>query len=161
MKSWLAGFLAFGFAYTVFVVAIYLYDWPTFESPHLYGTLETSLPDSARESVLRSFNKSSFVKEPSDKLYVVQADAYELEDDTFTSTIILTNGHVLVLKPNTPPETAVVIADEYVGLVNKHLERITGEHKAQMFMILLIPLILFALFAFLARWLWNKLLKLP
>ena len=160
MKSWLAGFLAFGFAYTAFVVAIHVYDWPTFESPHLYGTLEADLTDSASESVLKAFNKPSAVTETSVDLYVVRNDSYEMEDDTFTATIVLANGHVLVLKPNTPPETAVKVADEYVGLVNRHVERITGEHKARMFMILLIPLVLLTLFAFFARWLWNKLLKL-
>jgi len=156
MRSWLAGFLAFGFAYTAFVVAIYVNDWPTFNNPHLYGTLDAHLSASASESVLRASNKRSAVKETFETYYVVLNDSFELEDGSFTSSIVLANGHVLVLKPNTPPTTAVAVADEYVDLVKAQVVKASQQHEAQMFTILLIPLVLFSLFAFFARWLWNK-----
>lgn len=158
MRSWLAGFLAFGFAYTAFVVAIYVNDWPTFQNPHLYGTLEAKLSDSASESVLKASKTAA--KDTVDTYYVLLNESFELEDGSFTSSIVLANGHVLVLKPNTPSTTAVAIADEYVGLIMAQVKKASQQHEAQMFTILLIPLVLFTLFAFFARWLWNKISKL-
>ena len=158
MRSWLTGFLAFGLAYTAFVTAIYVNDWPTFANPHLYGTLEAKLSDSNRESVLKASKSASLVNHASDALYVLVNDGKQ--DGSFISSIVLTNRHTLWLKPKTTPGTAENIAGEYVGLVNAHVKKTSQKHEAQMYTVLLIPLILLTLFAFFARWLWNKISKL-
>lgn len=158
MRSWLAGFLAFGLAYAVFVIAIFVVNGPTLQSPHLYGTLENKLPESARSSVIRVFKQPGLAGIGAN--YAIKKQAYELQDGSFTSTILVANGHVVVLEKDTATEVAVIVAGQYVKLIETHVKKIKRERLGQMLGVLLVPLVIFALFAFLFRWLWNKLLNL-
>jgi len=158
MRSWLIGFVVFGIAYAVFVIAIFAVNWPTLKNPRLYNTLEIKLSDSVRASVVKVVRHSSFPEVDSN--FVIEEQAYELEDGSLTATITIINGHLIVLRKNTTIEQARVIAQQYVGLIKSRVERNSRGQLNQLLGVLFIPLGIFIFFTFPARWLWNQLLKL-
>ncbi len=158
MRSWLLGFIVFGIAYAVFVIAIFAANWPTLENPRLYATLESKLSDSVRTLVVKVVRHSAFPE--TDSNFVIEEQAYELEDGYLTSAITIINGHLIVLRKNTTSEQASVIAQQYVGLIESRVERKSREQLNQLLGVLFIPLGIFIFFTFPARWLWNQLLKL-
>ena len=158
MRSWLVGFIVFGIAYAVFVIAIFAVNWPTLENPRLYTTLESKLSDSVRASVVKVVRHSAFPE--TDANFVIEEQAYELEDGYLTSAITIINGHLIVLRKNTTFEQASVIAQQYVGLIESRVERNSREQLTRLLGVLFIPLGVFIFFTFPARWLWNQLLKL-
>ena len=158
MRSWLVGFVVFGIAYAIFVIAIFAVNWPTLQNPRLYTTLESKLSDSVRGSVVRVVRHADFPE--IDSNFVIEEQAYELEDGSLTSTIAIINGHLIVLRMNTNFEEAKVIAQQYVSLIESRVERKSREQLGQLLGVLFIPLGIFIFFTFPARWLWNQLLKL-
>jgi hypothetical protein len=158
MRSWLVGFVVFGIAYAIFVIAIFAVNWPTLQNPRLYTTLESKLSDSIRDSVVKVVRHSAFPKVDSN--FIIEDQAYELEDGSLTSTIAIINGHLIVLRMNTTVEEARVIAQQYVSLIESRVERKSREQLTQLLGVLFIPLGIFVFFTFPARWLWNQLLKL-
>jgi hypothetical protein len=158
MRSWLIGFVVFGIAYAVFVIAIFAVNWPTLKNPRLYNTLESKLSDSVRASVVKVVRHSAFPEVDSN--FVIEEQVYELEDGSLTATIAIINGHLIVLRGNTTIEQARVIAQQYVGLIESRVERKSQEQLTQLLGVLFIPLGIFIFFTFPARWLWNQLLKL-
>lgn len=161
MRSWLAGFLTFGFMYTLFIVALFTLDWPTLKRPHLYGTMESYLPESMLGPVLKVLVKSEQIARIDDEAgYRISNQSFQLNDGSLTDAIVIANGNVIVLKKNTPPNVATEIAVKYVGLLEKHVEKIGKDFTFRLAFLLLVPLTLFTMFAFFSRWLWNKLLLL-
>jgi hypothetical protein len=158
MRSWLVGFIVFGIAYAIFVIAIFAVNWPTLQNPRLYSTLESKLSDSIRGSVVKVVRHSAFPEVDSN--FTIEEQAYELEDGSLTSTIAIINGHLIVLRMNTTLEEARVIAQQYVSLIESRVERKSREQLTQLLGVLFIPLGIFIFFTFPARWLWNQLLKL-
>ena len=158
MRNWLVGFVVFGIAYAVFVIAIFAVNWPTLENPRLYTTLESKLSDSVRDSVIKVVRRSAFPE--IDSNFSVNEQAYELEDGSLTSTIAIINGHLIILQMNTTAEQARVVAQQYVGLIESRVARKSREQLSQLLGVLFIPLGVFIFFTFPARWLWNQLLKL-
>ena len=74
-----------------------------------------------------------------------------------TTKIIMPNGHVLVLEPDTEPDVADKVGQQYINLLASHVEAEHREHIARLLMVLLIPLIPFFFFAYLGRILWVRL----
>jgi len=161
MKSWLAGFLTFGFMYTLIIVAIFALDWPTLKQPHLYGTMESKLPESLLGSVLKVLVKSEQLSNIDDvATYKIAGQSFRLKDGSLTDAIVIVNGNVIVLKKNTPPDVATEIAVQYVGSLEKRVEKMAEDYTFRLTFLLLLPLTLITMFAFSSRWLWNKLLLL-
>lgn len=158
MRSWLIGFIVFGIAYAVFVIAIFAANWPTLENPGLYATLESKLSDSVRALVVKVVRHSAFPE--TDSNFVIEEQEYELEDSSLTSVIKIINGHLIVLQKNTTIEQARVIAQQYVGLIESRVEKNSRKKLTDLLGVLFIPLGIFIFFTFPARWLWNQLLKL-
>lgn len=157
MRSWLVGFIVFGVAYAVFVIAIFAVNWPTLEHPRLHTTLESKLPETVRDLVIKVVRRSGL---PGiDSNFEIREKSYELQDGSFASTIVIINGHLLILEKNTTSEAATRVAERYVKLIETHIERRSRQQRNQMLGVLFVPLGIFALFAFPARWLWNRLLK--
>ena len=98
MRSWLVGFVVFGIAYAIFVIAIFAVNWPTLQNPRLYTTLESKLSDSVAGSVVKVVRHADFPE--IDSNFVIEEQAYELEDGSLTSTIAIINGHLIVLRMN-------------------------------------------------------------
>jgi len=160
MPNWLAGFVTFGIMYAVFVAGIYIWDWPTMQHSRLYGTLEHKLPEKLSGSVLKVLPNTAPAELDGGSLFVVNERAYQLNDNSMTTTIAVVNGHLIVLMNDTPVDTANEIGQQYVGLVKAHVEKLAKTHQISLISVLFIPLFLFTLFAVGARWLWNKLLLL-
>ena len=161
MQSWLAGFLTFGFMYTLFIVTMFVVDWPTLKQPHLYNTMESKLPESVLDSVLKVLVNSEQVSNIEDEAtYKISGQSFQLNDGSFNDAIVVANGNVIVLKKNTPPDVATDIAIQYVGLLENHVEKVANDYANRLALLLLIPLTLLVIFAFFSRWLWNKLLQL-
>jgi len=161
MRSWLAGFLTFGFMYTLFIVAMFALDWPTLKQPHLYGTMESKLPESLHDSILKVLVKSEQVSIVDDGTgYGILSQSFLLNDGSLKDAIVIVNGNVIVLKESTLPDVATEIAVQYVGLLEKHVEKLAKDFAFRLSFLLLVPLTLFTMFAFFSRWLWNKLLLL-
>ena len=161
MRSWLAGFVTFAIVYTLFIVAMFAVDWPTLQQPHLYNTMENRLPESVLGPVLKVLVKSEQLSKIDDEsTYKISGQSFQLNDGSLTDAIVVVNGNVIVLKKNTPPDVATEIAIQYVGLLENHVRKVANDYANRLVFLLLVPLTLFAMFAFFSRWLWNKLLKL-
>jgi hypothetical protein len=161
MRSWLAGFLTFGLVYTLFIVAMFAFDWPTLKQPHLYSTMESQLPESVQGAILKVLVKSEQLPGvDGEATYRISPRSFQLKDDTVADAIVFVNGNVIVLEENTPAESAIEIAQAYEILLESQVEKVARHFTSRLILLLLVPLTLFAMFAFFSRWLWNKVLQL-
>lgn len=145
---WLLGFLVFGFAYAAFVVGIYWTKAPTLANPDLFRTLESELPGAQQQAISEVLV---------DRRRVTSDTRYEIQQTADTTSVITRNGHVITLKPESTKRQAQAIGEQYVRLVEAHAARLALNEKNQMVIVIMLPLIVFSLFVFFARWLWKQL----
>ena len=154
---WLTGFIVFGIAYALLVLAIFVKNWPSLEQPRLYGTLEQHLSTASQSAVIRIV-KNPQLGTQGERYIVKKSNA--LADGSFAREVIAPNGDTIVLDQNTSDEAANKIAEEYVDLLQMRVDGLGAELKVQMFIVILIPILLLILFAFFSRWIWNRIPKL-
>lgn len=150
MRSWLVGFVIFGLAYAVIVAGIGMYTWPALDTAR-HGTFEDDLAASQRAAI-----QSVDIERGSPRLDETRRYALALDEDV--PAIHMINGHVIALEPGTSRKTAVAIAEAYLERIEHYLMEARVSQARRLIAVLIVPLVTFISFAWLARILWNKLL---
>lgn len=154
---WLTGFVVFGVAYAILVFGFFVKDWPSLEQPRLYGTLEQQLAVHAR-SVVISIEKNPRTGTQGQRYVMSQSGS--LVDGSLSWQVIVPNGDTIVFDQTTSEDLAKKIAEEYVGLLQMRVDRLDKDLKIQMFFVIVMPITLLIFFAFLSRWIWNRIPKI-
>jgi hypothetical protein len=154
---WLTGFIVFGIAYAMLVSAFFVMNWPSLEQPRLYGTLEQQLSVNSRSAVI-SIEKNPRKGTQGQRYVMGQSDS--LVDGGPSWQVIVPNGDTIVFDQTTSEDFAKDIAEEYVGLLQTRVDQLDKDLKVQMFFVIVIPITLLILFAFLSRWIWNRIPKI-
>ncbi|MBT5201820.1 MAG: hypothetical protein HOL98_00050 [Gammaproteobacteria bacterium] len=154
---WLTGFIVFGIAYAIMVSAFFVKNWPTLEQPRLYGTLEQQLAVDSRSAVI-SIEKNPRTGTQGQRYVMSQSGS--LAEGSLSWKVIVPNGDTIVFDQTTSEDLAKKVAEEYVGLLQARVDRLDKDLKVQMFFVIVIPITLLILFAFLSRWIWNRIPKM-
>jgi len=151
MRSWLVGFVMFGLAYAVLVVGMTIYTWPTARD---VPTLEDELPRELEARVVEALAVSGPTPQSPYALDYIPVEGHD------HPAIRFANGHTLMLEAGLPEREVEAVAQRYVELIDYHVTEARISQVERSLVVLLVPLLTFGLFAWLARWLWNRLARI-